>query len=542
MATKSIYDMTQEEAIAYLRGLEGIQNIGTVTQTGGTNEYDPYFYKDASGRDVGVYGGSPGGYAPLGEAGYMEIPRDPNYVEGGAYTRGLTPMFDPNYAGGTYGHYEGVYDSQGNLVDVQFKKDERHQGFLAENLEWIGPLAVGGAMAGGALAGGLGGAGAGVTEAALGELGINTALPAGTAGGVSGITEAALGELGINTSLPMGTPGGVYAPSGIESLLGDEVLTGSAEYLPGLDIPPGAEPQIYDIPPVEGPVPPPTVTPPTGATPPTMDIPPGAEPQNYGIEPGPAAPSGGITDVLKTLGVNSVQDALRLGLLGSGLASILGGGSRGGSGTGGGVTNLVTPYTFNRTVNPQAKPLSSADAYAYLRGQPSPTTGQPVSTGQQKWFDESFTARPTYNPATGEQYVTDPATGRLVRAATPATTNTTDQDTATGANGGIVALAQGGGFEGSLGSYSDGGRLLRGPGDGVSDSIPATIAGKHPARLADGEFVVPARIVSELGNGSTEAGARKLYAMMDRIQAGRKKTVGKQAIAKDSKADKHLPA
>jgi len=49
----------------------------------------------------------------------------------------------------------------------------------------------------------------------------------------------------------------------------------------------------------------------------------------------------------------------------------------------------------------------------------------------------------------------------------------------------------------NLGDYSDGGRLLRGPGDGVSDSIPATIGGKQPARLADGEFVVPARIVSE---------------------------------------------
>jgi len=73
----------------------------------------------------------------------------------------------------------------------------------------------------------------------------------------------------------------------------------------------------------------------------------------------------------------------------------------------------------------------------------------------------------------------------------------------------------------NLGGYSDGGRLLRGPGDGVSDSIPATIGHKQPARLADGEFVVPARIVSELGNGSTEAGARKLYAMMDRIQASR---------------------
>jgi hypothetical protein len=125
-----------------------------------------------------------------------------------------------------------------------------------------------------------------------------------------------------------------------------------------------------------------------------------------------------------------------------------------------------------------------------------------------------------------------------------------------GATGGLAAALAGGGMSrmrlmgvegaakagGHLGDYSDGGRLLRGPGDGVSDSIPATIANKRPARLADGEFVVPARIVSELGNGSTEAGARKLYAMMDRVQAARRKSIGKGKVAKNSRADKHLPA
>ena len=94
----------------------------------------------------------------------------------------------------------------------------------------------------------------------------------------------------------------------------------------------------------------------------------------------------------------------------------------------------------------------------------------------------------------------------------------------------------------NLGSYSDGGRLLKGPGDGVSDNIPAVIGQHQPARLADGEFVVPARIVSELGNGSTDAGARRLYDMMDRIQAGRKRSMGKGKVAVDSKAEKHLPA
>jgi hypothetical protein len=107
------------------------------------------------------------------------------------------------------------------------------------------------------------------------------------------------------------------------------------------------------------------------------------------------------------------------------------------------------------------------------------------------------------------------------------------------ANGGQM-FARGG--VSHLGDYSDGGRLLKGPGDGVSDSIPATIANKRPARLADGEFVVPARIVSELGNGSTEAGARKLYAMMDRVQKARGKTTGKNRVAVNSRADRLLPA
>lgn len=104
----------------------------------------------------------------------------------------------------------------------------------------------------------------------------------------------------------------------------------------------------------------------------------------------------------------------------------------------------------------------------------------------------------------------------------------------------VIRMASGGASH--LGDYSDGGRLLKGPGDGVSDSIPATIGNKRPARLADGEFVVPARIVSELGNGSTEAGARKLYAMLDRVQAARKKSIGKGKVAKNSRADKLLPA
>jgi hypothetical protein len=128
-------------------------------------------------------------------------------------------------------------------------------------------------------------------------------------------------------------------------------------------------------------------------------------------------------------------------------------------------------------------------------------------------------------------------------AAAPATPAAPAASTTPNDNLFVDKFASGGmayGGLGSLGHYSDGGRLLKGPGDGVSDSIPAMIGENQPARLADGEFVIPARIVSEIGNGSTDAGARKLYAMMDRIQKARGKTL--KNVAANSKADKHLPA
>ena len=98
--------------------------------------------------------------------------------------------------------------------------------------------------------------------------------------------------------------------------------------------------------------------------------------------------------------------------------------------------------------------------------------------------------------------------------------------------------AAGGTMHSHLGGYSDGGRLLKGPGDGMSDSIPADIGGRQPARLADGEFVVPADVVSHLGNGSTDAGAKKLYDMMDKV---RKARTGNKKQGKEIKAHKYLP-
>jgi len=116
-----------------------------------------------------------------------------------------------------------------------------------------------------------------------------------------------------------------------------------------------------------------------------------------------------------------------------------------------------------------------------------------------------------------------------IGALNPAMTSLGDLPAVAGASGGVA----------SLGSYSDGGRMLKGPGDGMSDSIPATIANKRPARLADGEFVVPADVVSHLGNGSTDAGARKLYSMMDKVRRAR---TGKKKQAPAVNTGRFMPA
>jgi hypothetical protein len=100
------------------------------------------------------------------------------------------------------------------------------------------------------------------------------------------------------------------------------------------------------------------------------------------------------------------------------------------------------------------------------------------------------------------------------------------------------AFAEGGDVGGM-----ENGRYLKGPGDGMSDDIPATIhhedGNQQPARLAAGEFVIPADVVSHMGNGDSDSGAQKLYAMMDRIRRAR---TGSTEQAPEIDAEKYLPA
>lgn len=100
----------------------------------------------------------------------------------------------------------------------------------------------------------------------------------------------------------------------------------------------------------------------------------------------------------------------------------------------------------------------------------------------------------------------------------------------------VIAAASGGAMPGGIAMLAKG-RYIEGNGDGVSDSVPAKFVGSgRPALLSDGEFVFPARIVAELGNGSNKAGANKLYAFMDRVEA--KARSAKRG--KPSGADKEL--
>ncbi len=233
--------------------------------------------------------------------------------------------------------------------------------------------------------------------------------------------------------------------------------------------------------------------------------------------------SGSLSDIIKGIGslfagTSSLGKGGQLaGLLGAAALANKMFGSSGGGGFAG-YQGGIPSYTASRTMNT----IPTTMTIPKTGGGTQVVPRRPGSGGISYFSPITY----TLNPATaGASTVTGGAGNDTVSGG-----NDTVQG---GASGGIMSLRNG-----HLGSYPDGGQLLRGPGDGVSDDIPATIADKQPARLADGEFVIPARIVSELGNGSTEAGARKLYAMMDRIKKARRSA---KDIAADTKTDRYLP-
>ena len=190
-----------------------------------------------------------------------------------------------------------------------------------------------------------------------------------------------------------------------------------------------------------------------------------------------------------------------------------------------GSTTITSPDGSQKIMSPDGT-MSYIDAQGNIAGQ---DTSSPLSILADSLLgntsDTDGIASPmkaaggglmSIQPTIGNQYNTDP-------------TNSVQMFAYGGmAHGGIS----------SLGSYSDGGRMLKGPGDGMSDDIPASIAGSQPARLANEEFVIPADVVSHLGNGSSEAGAKVLYAMMERV---RKARTGNPKQGKQIHAAKFMP-
>lgn len=213
-----------------------------------------------------------------------------------------------------------------------------------------------------------------------------------------------------------------------------------------------------------------------------------------------------------------------------------------------GATSGAASNPFQTAVDIAGNVPTSLVSGDQKKAAPTPTAPSRLSQSSPNFVGPRTPARPAATPAA------TPAPTLAPPAATPMFGQLGGTQTVRRAMGGSILHAKDamnpmGGAPAShygLASLEKGGTTrdapiegyLDGPGDGMSDSIKATIDGKQPARLADGEFVIPADVVSGLGNGSSKAGAKVLYAMMDRI---RKARTGTAKQGKEINPNKFLP-
>jgi len=197
------------------------------------------------------------------------------------------------------------------------------------------------------------------------------------------------------------------------------------------------------------------------------------------------ADSSGLTNILKKLfsdGKGGI-DILKLGALGGGVAGLLGANKS--SSTPSGYQGGIPKYTATRNMVT------------------APAAGRRPGAGGTRYGGDV-----TYMPKVAAQAPVIPAVVEPVQAA----------------QGGLMGLAKG--------------RYLQGKTDGMADKIPAQIGKDQPAALSHGEFVIPADVVSHLGNGNSDAGAQKLYSMMDRIRQAR---TGTKKQGKQINPNKFMP-
>jgi hypothetical protein len=215
----------------------------------------------------------------------------------------------------------------------------------------------------------------------------------------------------------------------------------------------------------------------------------------------------GILGMFKRGGSGADKDEIdwkKVATVGGGLMSLFGGQSRN-----------EPPKTGYQGSIPKYEAIRSSVANA------TGTTRVPGSGGQRYFSDVRYATEadaPTARQATAAQ-------AKELEAANLSNSESYPIRTQKAAAGGVMGLAKG--------------RYLNGPTDGMADKIQTTIAGKDPAALSHGEFVIPADVVSHLGNGNSEAGAQRLYDMMDRI---RKARTGSPKQGKQINANRYLPA
>jgi len=257
--------------------------------------------------------------------------------------------------------------------------------------------------------------------------------------------------------------------------------------------------------------------------------------------------TGTASDAFKGLIGNAAND--KTGVAASGLGGYSGAAKTAGMALAPAIPDLMKQNTLN-VAGTQPSPFVRKE-YSFSQ-QVNPNFGQP---GQPYYLNQGYTAAAkggAIGDTSGIMSTPRPfqkmSTASLLAMARGKnkSSNTAKQELAARQSAGEdvtpqVNAASGGlmNFAGS--DYAAGGKLLRGPGDGMSDSIPAVIKGKNPQRaaLADGEFVIPADVVSHLGNGSTEAGSRHLYSMMDKV---RKARTGNPKQGKQINAARFMPA
>jgi hypothetical protein len=193
----------------------------------------------------------------------------------------------------------------------------------------------------------------------------------------------------------------------------------------------------------------------------------------------------------------------------------------------------------------QPEPLEAPKSTAMIRPydfEYNPQTGaydRPAGdTSEAAYFSPTFTARDPYLAAAGGGLMNSYAAGGLTafkQGGRPKSRPLAGEDyyRFMGRDDTMLGTAEK--------NFAGGGtpRFLSGGGDGMSDDIPAMIGDKQPARLADGEFVIPADVVSHLGNGSSKAGAKRLYEMMADI---RRERTGTKKQAPAIKPNKFMPA